>query len=72
MISLYFQAIEKFAANTSSIGQTLRTLCEKLAETEFPNDVPSTEQLIIEHETQRKVIKEDLDSTIKHGEVCYL
>ena len=62
-------AIEKFLANTSTIGHTLRMLCQRFAETEFPNDVGATEELILEHESERKAIKEDLESTIKHGEV---
>ena len=66
------QAIEKFSANTSSIGHTLRSLCQRFAETEFPNDVKATEQLVLEHETERNQVREDLESTIKHGEVGHL
>ena len=64
-----FVGDRKFSANTSSIGHTLRSLCQRFAETEFPNDVKATEQLILEHETERNQVKEDLESTIKHGEV---
>ena len=54
------QAIEKFSANTSHIGQTLRSLCQRLAEVEFPNDVPSTEGLIEEHEQEWKEVSSSL------------
>ena len=63
------KALEKFSANTSQIAETLRQLCSRLGETEFPNDVVQTETLIQDHEVARKEVNEDLDSTIKHGEV---
>ena len=66
---LSFQAIEKFSASTSQIGQRLREVCQKLQLTEFPNDVPSTESLIGEHDQKRTELKDDLLMTIKHGEI---
>lgn len=52
-----FQAIEKFSANTTHIGQRLRSLCQHLQETEFPNNVAATEELIQKHEDERKQVR---------------
>ena len=49
-IFVQLQAIEKFSANTSQIGVSLRDLCTTLQETEFPNTVEATEQLILDHQ----------------------
>ena len=69
VIFFAFQAIEKFSANTTQIGHTLRTLCQRLQETEFPNDVTSTEALILSHESERSEVKEDIRTTLRHGEI---
>lgn len=68
----WFQAIEKFSANTCTVGHTLRALCQRFAETEFPNDVSATELLIADHEDEQNQVKDELDSTVKHGEVSLL
>lgn len=44
--SLWLQAVEKFSANTQEISASLRAFTQKLQETEFPNDVTSTEELL--------------------------
>lgn len=62
-------ALEKFSANTNRIGETLRRLCRRLQETEFPNDVLQTETLIHDHQVARQEVREDLESTINHGRV---
>lgn len=40
------QAVEKFSANTQEISASLRAFTQKLQETEFPNDVNSTDELL--------------------------
>lgn len=39
-------AVEKFSANTQEISASLRAFTQKLQETEFPNDVNSTDELL--------------------------
>ncbi len=68
-LSLCLQAIEKFSANTRAVGASLRALCQRLAETEFPNDVGATEELIAEHRSEHGAVGEELEATVKHGEV---
>ncbi|KAK2158840.1 hypothetical protein NP493_1766g00009 [Ridgeia piscesae] len=62
-------AIEKFSANTTQIGSTIRALCSRLQEAEFPNDVVTTEALIQSTNISKAEIKDDLKNTIKHGEI---
>ncbi|KAI0240761.1 Guanine nucleotide exchange factor DBS [Lamellibrachia satsuma] len=62
-------AIEKFSANTTQIGNTIRELCSRLQEAEFPNDVTTTETLIQSTTVSKAEIKDDLKNTIKHGEI---
>ena len=57
-ISVLPQAVEKFSANTSNIGETLRKFVSKVQETEFPNSVEATQQLITEHEKAYREVKE--------------
>ena len=64
-----FQAVEKFSMNTHEISQALRELCERIQETEFPNDVTQTEDLMYDHQKERKNILDDLVNTITHGEI---
>lgn len=64
-----FQAVEKFSANTSQVGSTLRDLCERLQHTEFPNDVASTAGLIREHTDAYQQTRGDLADTLRHGDV---
>lgn len=52
----------------------LRQLCGRLEDTQFPNDVTQTEQLIAEHDAARRNLKRDLETVIDEGEnllVCF-
>ncbi|XP_076045191.1 guanine nucleotide exchange factor DBS-like isoform X5 [Oratosquilla oratoria] len=61
-------AVEKFSANTQEISAALRTFTQKLQETEFPNDVTSTEELLRSQCAEYAVLKDDLLSASRHGE----
>ncbi|XP_069168626.1 guanine nucleotide exchange factor DBS isoform X8 [Procambarus clarkii] len=62
------QAVEKFSANTQEISASLRAFTQKLQETEFPNDVASTEELLRSQCSEYSVLKDDLLSASRHGE----
>ncbi|XP_068248692.1 guanine nucleotide exchange factor DBS-like isoform X4 [Palaemon carinicauda] len=62
------QAVEKFSANTQEISASLRAFTQKLQETEFPNDVTSTEELLNSQCSEYSVLKDDLLSASRHGE----
>ncbi|XP_071514247.1 guanine nucleotide exchange factor DBS-like isoform X2 [Panulirus ornatus] len=62
------QAVEKFSANTQEISASLRAFTQKLQETEFPNDVASTEELLRSQCSEYNVLKDDLLSASRHGE----
>ncbi|KAK4316259.1 hypothetical protein Pmani_012567 [Petrolisthes manimaculis] len=66
--SLWLQAVEKFSANTQEISASLRAFTQKLQETEFPNDVTSTDELLRSQRTEYNVLKDDLLSASRHGE----
>ncbi|KAG7165388.1 guanine nucleotide exchange factor MCF2L2-like [Homarus americanus] len=66
--SLWLQAVEKFSANTQEISASLRAFTQKLQETEFPNDVASTEELLRSQCAEYSVLKDDLLSASRHGE----
>ncbi|XP_045118170.1 guanine nucleotide exchange factor DBS-like isoform X4 [Portunus trituberculatus] len=61
-------AVEKFSANTQEISASLRAFTQKLQETEFPNDVNSTEELLRSQRAEYTVLKDDLLSASRHGE----
>nr|XP_053642339.1 guanine nucleotide exchange factor DBS-like isoform X7 [Cherax quadricarinatus] len=61
-------AVEKFSANTQEISASLRAFTQKLQETEFPNDVASTEELLRSQCAEYSVLKDDLLSASRHGE----
>ncbi|XP_064638483.1 guanine nucleotide exchange factor DBS-like isoform X2 [Lineus longissimus] len=61
-------AIEKFSANTKNISQTLTAFIQRLRETELPNDVQGTLDLIHEHNLEKKEVFEDMNSATEHGE----
>ncbi|XP_066965986.1 guanine nucleotide exchange factor DBS-like isoform X4 [Macrobrachium rosenbergii] len=61
-------AVEKFSANTQEISASLRAFTQKLQETEFPNDVTSTEELLNSQCAEYSVLKDDLLSASRHGE----
>ncbi|XP_050688471.1 guanine nucleotide exchange factor DBS-like isoform X3 [Eriocheir sinensis] len=62
------QAVEKFSANTQEISASLRAFTQKLQETEFPNDVNSTDELLRSQRAEYQVLKDDLLSASRHGE----
>ncbi|XP_037793760.1 guanine nucleotide exchange factor DBS-like [Penaeus monodon] len=62
------QAVEKFSANTQEISASLRAFTQKLQETEFPNDVTSTEELLQSQTSEYNALKDDLLSASRHGE----
>ncbi|KAG0713104.1 Guanine nucleotide exchange factor DBS [Chionoecetes opilio] len=62
------QAVEKFSANTQEISASLRAFTQKLQETEFPNDVNSTDELLRAQRVDYTVLKDDLLSASRHGE----
>nr|XP_027233822.1 guanine nucleotide exchange factor DBS-like [Penaeus vannamei] len=66
--SLWLQAVEKFSANTQEISASLRAFTQKLQETEFPNDVTSTEELLQSQTSEYNALKDDLLSASRHGE----
>lgn len=56
---LLFQAIENFAMTVKTTAQMLQSFGTDLAETELPNDVQCTEELLsshTEHHSKLKVI----------------
>ncbi|XP_069993458.1 guanine nucleotide exchange factor DBS-like isoform X2 [Penaeus vannamei] len=61
-------AVEKFSANTQEISASLRAFTQKLQETEFPNDVTSTEELLQSQTSEYNALKDDLLSASRHGE----
>ena len=52
------QAVEKFSANTSTIGDTLRHFVKRIQETEFPNTVEDTQKLTSEHQKAHSEVHE--------------
>jgi len=68
------QALERFSGEASEVATRLRQLCDRLEDTQFPNDVTQTERLIAEHDAAQRELKRDLDEVIEHGEnllVCF-
>lgn len=58
LCSYFFQAIENFAMTVKTTAQMLQTFGTDLAETELPNDVQCTEELLsahIDHHSKLKV-----------------
>jgi hypothetical protein len=41
-----FQALEKFSCNTREVSAALDSFTQSLQDTEFPNDVDATQQLL--------------------------
>ncbi|KAG1682081.1 Guanine nucleotide exchange factor DBS [Nymphon striatum] len=61
-------AVEKFSENAQNISKALRELTRKLQETEFPNDVQSTESLLEHQSGKYNEVKDDLRVAINHGD----
>ncbi|XP_044290403.1 probable guanine nucleotide exchange factor MCF2L2 [Varanus komodoensis] len=60
-------AIENFAMTVKTTAQMLQTFGTDLAETELPNDVPCTEELLSSHTEQHKKLKDELRLAVKQG-----
>ncbi|XP_053246613.1 probable guanine nucleotide exchange factor MCF2L2 isoform X1 [Podarcis raffonei] len=60
-------AIENFAMTVKTIAQMLQTFGTDLAETELPNDVQCTEELLSSHTEQHNKLKDELKLAVKQG-----
>ncbi|XP_043107222.1 guanine nucleotide exchange factor DBS isoform X8 [Puntigrus tetrazona] len=60
-------AIENFALTVKSTAQMLQQFGTDLAETELPNDVQCTKDLLITHTEKHDKLKEELKLAIKQG-----
>ncbi|NWS83295.1 MCF2L factor, partial [Toxostoma redivivum] len=60
-------AIENFAMTVKSTAQMLQTFGTDLAETELPNDVQCTEELLSSHTDQHSKLKDELKLAVKQG-----
>ncbi|CAI5775962.1 probable guanine nucleotide exchange factor MCF2L2 isoform X5 [Podarcis lilfordi] len=60
-------AIENFAMTVKTIAQMLQTFGTDLAETELPNDVQCTEELLSSHTDQHNKLKDELKLAVKQG-----
>uniref|UniRef100_A0A6I8MYV1 MCF.2 cell line derived transforming sequence-like 2 n=1 Tax=Ornithorhynchus anatinus TaxID=9258 RepID=A0A6I8MYV1_ORNAN len=60
-------AIENFALTVKTTAQMLQTFGTELAETELPNDVQSTEELLESHRKQHGKLKDELKLAGKQG-----
>uniref|UniRef100_A0A8D0KPU9 MCF.2 cell line derived transforming sequence-like 2 n=1 Tax=Salvator merianae TaxID=96440 RepID=A0A8D0KPU9_SALMN len=60
-------AIENFAMTVKTTAQMLQTFGTDLAETELPNDVQCTEELLSSHTEQHNKLKDELKLAVKQG-----
>uniref|UniRef100_A0A7M4EVS2 MCF.2 cell line derived transforming sequence-like 2 n=1 Tax=Crocodylus porosus TaxID=8502 RepID=A0A7M4EVS2_CROPO len=60
-------AIENFAMTVKTTAQMLQTFGTDLAETELPNDVQCTEELLSSHTDQHDKLKDELKLAVKQG-----
>ncbi|NXG80602.1 MCF2L factor, partial [Baryphthengus martii] len=60
-------AIENFAMTVKTIAQMLQTFGTDLAETELPNDVQCTEDLLSAHTDHHSKLKDELKLAVKQG-----
>ncbi|KAM8954399.1 putative guanine nucleotide exchange factor MCF2L2 isoform 3-T3 [Pelodytes ibericus] len=60
-------AIESFAQVVKTTAQDLQTFGTSLAETELPNDVLCTEELLSSHTEQQNKLKDDLKLALQQG-----
>ncbi|NXR20180.1 MCF2L factor, partial [Cinclus mexicanus] len=60
-------AIENFAMTVKSTAQMLQTFGTDLAETELPNDVQCTEELLSSHTDHHSKLKDELKLAVKQG-----
>uniref|UniRef100_A0A8C9NK17 MCF.2 cell line derived transforming sequence-like 2 n=1 Tax=Serinus canaria TaxID=9135 RepID=A0A8C9NK17_SERCA len=60
-------AIENFAMTVKTTAQMLQTFGTDLAETELPNDVQCTEELLSSHTEHHSKLKDELKLAVKQG-----
>ncbi|XP_063772414.1 probable guanine nucleotide exchange factor MCF2L2 isoform X2 [Pseudophryne corroboree] len=60
-------AIESFAQVVKTTAQSLQTFGTSLAETELPNDVNCTEELLLSHTEHQTKLKDDLKLAVQQG-----
>ncbi|KAJ7324725.1 hypothetical protein JRQ81_017745 [Phrynocephalus forsythii] len=60
-------AIENFAMTVKTTAQMLQSFGTDLAETELPNDVQCTEELLSSHTEQHHKLKDELKLAVKQG-----
>ncbi|XP_068137198.1 probable guanine nucleotide exchange factor MCF2L2 isoform X2 [Hyperolius riggenbachi] len=60
-------AIESFAQVVKTTAQSLQTFGTSLAETELPNDVICTEELLLSHTDRQTKLKDDLKLAVQQG-----
>ncbi|NXO81169.1 MCF2L factor, partial [Sitta europaea] len=60
-------AIENFAMTVKTTAQMLQTFGTDLAETELPNDVKCTEELLSSHTDHHSKLKDELKLAVKQG-----
>ncbi|NWV53868.1 MCF2L factor, partial [Daphoenositta chrysoptera] len=60
-------AIENFAMTVKTTAQMLQTFGTDLAETELPNDVQCTEELLTSHTDHHSKLKDELKLAVKQG-----
>ncbi|RLW00748.1 hypothetical protein DV515_00008622 [Chloebia gouldiae] len=60
-------AIENFAMTVKTTAQMLQTFGTDLAETELPNDVQCTEELLSSHTDHHSKLKDELKLAVKQG-----
>ncbi|KAK7866805.1 hypothetical protein R5R35_005239 [Gryllus longicercus] len=61
-------ALEKFSCNTQEVSAALDSFTQSLQDTEFPNDVDATQELLKSQGSEYDDLKEDILSAARHGE----
>jgi hypothetical protein len=61
-------ALEKFSCNTQEVSAALDSFTQSLQDTEFPNDVDDTQQLLTTQGIEYSELKEEILNAAKHGE----
>ncbi|KAJ4435473.1 hypothetical protein ANN_18089 [Periplaneta americana] len=61
-------ALEKFSCNTQEVSAALDSFTQSLQDTEFPNDVDATQQLLNSQGIEYSELKEEILNAAKHGE----
>ncbi|XP_067010975.1 guanine nucleotide exchange factor DBS [Anabrus simplex] len=61
-------ALEKFSCNTQEVSAALDSFTQSLQDTEFPNDVDATQQLLKTQGAEYSELKEEILNAARHGE----